>query len=203
MFCRSFFVRLGAVLGAAFLAIGVVFPASNSASAAAGQEAGAAAEGYAIHTASGAVLPVRPAAVWAACGVSDAETKLVRRFALGSGLPDGGPGWHISDLLCGTAGYGYRHIKDRHITDWENIAFMVGWNWRDMADFALEHGLDYPQRVDYRSGNDTFLYQGSFWIADSEGNVMAKYCSQTAIASQDGKIITSFPKSSTLPTGVC
>src|SRR5688500_10188430 len=109
---RSFLARLGVALAVTFVAIGVV-AAPSSASAANGQES----SGYTLHTSSGAAMPIRPEAVWAACGISDPDNKLVRRFGLGSGQPDGGPGWQISDLRCGTAGYGYRHIKDRHITD--------------------------------------------------------------------------------------
>jgi hypothetical protein len=132
-------------------------------------------ETYYLNTVEGRVsAPVRPQDVWAACGVNDPEHKHVRQFPLGHGAPDGGPPVSTSTLYCGQARWGYRHIQDGHMVDWENIAWQVGWNWRDMADFAMENGLDYPQRVDLRTDtvNDNYLYQGSFWIEDSDGNVI-------------------------------
>lgn len=40
-----------------------------------------------------------------------------------SGAPGAG---ETSNLLCGTAGFGYRHIEDRHMTDLQNLAALVG-----------------------------------------------------------------------------
>ncbi|NKY87072.1 hypothetical protein [Nocardia veterana] len=42
-------------------------------------------------------------------------------------------------LLCGNKDYGYRHIQDRHMDEWEGLASIEGRNWRDIADMAIAY----------------------------------------------------------------
>lgn len=142
--------------------------------------------------------------VWAACGVSDSAYKIVRSFPIVHGSPDGGPRFNPSQLYCGTDTWGYRHILNEHMTQWEGLGALAGENWRDFADWAIEAGLDNPQRVDFRTDtqNDNFLYQGAFWFEDSDDNIVAKFCSQTVVT-PGSRIITAYPKGNQLVHDKC
>lgn len=58
-------------------------------------------------------LGVRPN--WGACGLSTSETKMVYDFG-------------AIELKCGNANWGYRHIKDRHYTEFQGLARAGGLN---------------------------------------------------------------------------
>lgn len=63
---------------------------------------------------------------WGACGASTSEQKVVTSFGE----------WK---LLCGNKDYGYRHIQDRHMDEWEGLASIEKRNWRDIADMAIAY----------------------------------------------------------------
>ncbi|WP_344928112.1 hypothetical protein [Saccharopolyspora gregorii] len=128
--------------------------------------------------------------LWAACGTNDDPGKLVRSFDRVAG-----PFGPKSDLLCGTAGFGYRHIKDRHMTQWQTLAGMVGSNWRDFADFAIAQILKAPEpgSPTFDQARNTWTYRSPVQIIDQNGVVRDTYRPFVIVAHQDTKIITAYP----------
>ncbi|MGW0663399.1 hypothetical protein [Streptodolium elevatio] len=130
-----------------------------------------------------------PADTWAGCGVSDDKHKLVRTFS-----KSGGPGGPSAYLRCGSENWGYRHIKARHIQDWENLAAMAGDNWRAFADWAMEQILKVPGSVDYRDSNDTWSFSAPIQIKRADGSVVATYHPLVSVANDSKNIITAYPR---------
>lgn len=127
--------------------------------------------------------------VWVACGVQDDNHKLVRTFT-----KNGGPSGRSAYLKCGSSGWGYRHIQDRHMGDWNNIAVQIGDNWRSFADFAIEQILIAPESATYKSGNDTYAFTAPVQIRDSDGNVVSTYRPLVSVADESRNIITAYPR---------
>lgn len=92
-------------------------------------------------------------------------------------LPAGG-----SALLCGSTGYGYRHILARHRGDWARLA--SGSDWSDVADRAIAAALGQPEQVGFRSSNDTFCFSHAL----DDGHV-----TMVVVRESDGAIITAYP----------
>lgn len=126
---------------------------------------------------------------WAVCGVQDNNSKLVRTFT-----KKGGPSGNSAYLKCGSPGWGYRHIKDRHMDDWDNIAVRMGDNWRSFADFAIEQILIAPESAAYKTGNDTYAFTAPVQIRDSDGNVVSTYRPIVSVANESRNIITAYPR---------
>ncbi|MEJ2862832.1 hypothetical protein [Actinomycetospora flava] len=131
--------------------------------------------------------------VWAACGASSQPEKVVRVFPRPVFVP--GPDGQASALLCGTEGFGYRHVSSRHGQDWQNIALYTGENWRDLTDFAIEQTLRVPQTGYPRHNikNDTWAFKAPLEIRDGQGQVRAVYYPLVVVAGGDGKIVTAYP----------
>ncbi|MGW3473534.1 hypothetical protein ACWDKQ_34945 [Saccharopolyspora sp. NPDC000995] len=185
---------LGAVLAfSALSAVGVAAPATASTSQSASSLAVSQAqpETYTIDVAGVRFTGASAREIWGACGTNSPADKLVRAFPR-SGAPGAGG---ASNLLCGTAGFGYRHIKDRHMADWQNLAARVGSDWRSFADFAIAEILKVPEPgfPVYNKNNDTWTYRAPVQIRDSHGNVVDTYRPIVSVASGDQKIITAFP----------
>ena len=125
------------------------------------------------------------AATWTACGGADAQTHVVRQFprvrevVAGESIPAG-----TTALLCGDQGYGYRHILRRHQGDWDREPG-AGGDWSAAADRAIAAALRDPQRVDFRSSNDTFCY--------SRPLAAGRDVAIVVVRSSDGAIITAYP----------
>lgn len=132
-------------------------------------------------------------ATWAACGVFDSNTKLVRTFErVGWGSVLSGKAY----LKCGSDVWGYRHIQQRHQADWEAIAVYDGVNWRTAADWAIAETLLWPASATYRSSNDTYLYRRQIQLRNkSTGKVVATKYVNVVIARKTQNIITAYPSS--------
>lgn len=137
--------------------------------------------------------PNAPTEVWAACGASSPPDKVLRVFPRTTFAS--GPFGNTSVLLCGTDGFGYRHVAARHRQDWQYIAAYTGGNWRDLADFAIEQILRVPQPgyPRYNAKNDTWVFKAPLEIRDRDGRVRDVYYPNVVVAAADGKIITTFP----------
>jgi hypothetical protein len=121
-------------------------------------------------------------AAWA-CSNGEPATTVVHQYwhapaAVGAErLPGGG-----SALLCGDAGYGYRHIRSRHQGDWAQLS--PGPDWSETADQAVAAALGQPERVAFRLSNDTFCYSHAL----GGDNVTL-----VVVRESDGAIITAYP----------
>lgn len=136
------------------------------------------------------------AQVWGACGVNADRNKQVRTFDRRTVQVDGKvlvEGQSV--LYCGTGGYGYFHIKDRHQQDWANTDRSR--NWRDNADRAIENTLKNPEVACYRLENNTYTFGSTLYEYDKlEGELTGKTMwSNVTIDANSGRIITAFPSS--------
>ena len=118
-----------------------------------------------------------------ACASGQPAGAVVRQYTHASAqegaaqLPAGG-----SALLCGSTGYGYRHILARHQGDWARLA--SGSDWSGTADRAVADALGQPERVGFRASNDTFCFSHAL----GDGNV-----TMVVVRESDGAIITAYP----------
>lgn len=138
-------------------------------------------------------------AVWAACGVTTSNTKIVRTFsraATAGATPYTSSG--TSNLACGTAAsWGYRHIVANHLSQWEARAAVASENWRDTADYGIEWALKDPDRVTYRSKNDTYCFSRKINLVNKRTNqVVGAYYPNVVVARGTKNIITAIPASS-------
>ncbi|MFC4373120.1 hypothetical protein ACFO5K_03315 [Nocardia halotolerans] len=117
--------------------------------------------------------------VWAACGMSSSETKLVATY----------PKAH---LQCGTANWGFRHIKARHLEEWQNLANIERKNWRDIADMAIEKSLTAPDKSG-PAGGSKYCYSGQIYLVNHVNGRIEKTVQPTVIVGGDGTIITAYP----------
>ncbi|MGA4777628.1 hypothetical protein ACPCUX_03725 [Cellulosimicrobium sp. AB352] len=135
-----------------------------------------------------------PQATWAACGVFDKNTKLVRTFqrVARAGFSSG-----KSYLRCGSPSWGLRHVADRHRTQWEMLAMMGGSSsWRTFTDWAINEALRSPAHVWYESKNDTYVYKTKIQIRDRSDRVRAVKYAYVVVARVSKNIITTYPASS-------
>lgn len=128
---------------------------------------------------------------WVKCSGSDKNTKMVRGFqrAAGNGLPAG-----KANLKCGSEKWGYRHIAQRHTSQWSSLAFQVGApSWQQFADFSMNQALRYPADVTYTSTNDTYTYRTEIQIRDNKGRVLYSFYSYVVVARVTKNVITAYP----------
>lgn len=140
-----------------------------------------------------------PAATWGACGVFDDNLKLVRAFKGRSQAHIGGKSitYGGSNLTCGSATWGYRHIVKRHLGEWETRAAVAQENWRDTADYGIHWALRDPDKITYRAANDTFCYSRKILLIDDRNNeVVGSYFPKVSVARVSHRIITAYPSGS-------
>lgn len=117
--------------------------------------------------------------LWAACGRSSPEDKVVATYSK-------------AQLLCGNDKFGFRHIQNRHGDEWQQLAAIENRNWRDIADMALAKALDNPDRT-VNQGRGTSCYSGQIYLVNFATGAIAKTVQPSVIVSNDGRIITAFP----------
>jgi hypothetical protein len=131
-------------------------------------------------------------ATWGACGIFDENLKVIRTFTDrrgGAGLPGGS-----STLNCGSENWGYRHIVDRHLSQWQAKAAVARENWRDTADYGILWAFKDPDKVTYRGSNDTYCYSRKINLVNEDnGQVVGNYYPNVAIARVSKRIITAVP----------
>lgn len=129
-------------------------------------------------------------------GGKDKNSKIVRTFtrvrgkAGGKTIPPG-----TATLSCGSEKWGYRHIKARHLKEWEADARLAGENWRDTADYAMEVILRDPDKVTYAASNDTFCYSRIIYLVNKRTKKMVGHrVPNILVARKSHNIITAIPK---------
>jgi hypothetical protein len=114
-----------------------------------------------------------------------------RANAGGQYIPGG-----TSNLDCGSDVWGYRHIKAKHLSQWEDVASYTGENWRDVADQFIAGALIDPDVVTYRKDNDTFAYCRLMYLIDKRsGRPVGVSYPRVIIAHVTKNIITAYPDS--------
>ena len=116
---------------------------------------------------------------WGACGAHSPEDKVVTTFG----------NWK---LLCGNGDWGFRHIRARHMSEWEGLAAIEGRNWRDIADMAMTKAHDAP---DWHGpqGSGAYCHTGQIYLVNRTTGTIAKTVQPTVIVTEDGTVITAFP----------
>ncbi|MGY1894167.1 hypothetical protein [Nocardia gipuzkoensis] len=116
---------------------------------------------------------------WGACGVSSPADKVVTTFG----------NWK---LLCGDEGSGYRHIQQRHMSEWEGLRAIEGRNWRDIADMAIAKAHDAP---DWHGpvGGGKYCYTGQIYLVNRATGAIAKTVQPTVVVNEEGRVITAYP----------
>lgn len=117
--------------------------------------------------------------VWAACGMSSPETKVVATYPK-------------ARLQCGTATWGFLHIKARHLDEWQGLANIEGKNWRDIADMAIEKSMTAPDQSG-PAGGSKYCYSGQIYLVNHVNGRIEKTVQPTVIVGGDGTIITAYP----------
>lgn len=150
-------------------------------------------------SASSNTTPQKRLQTWGACGAFDSNTKVIRAFSRAATVgvsPYSSAG--TTNLGCGSDAYwGYRHIVKQHLSQWEYRASEASENWRDTADYGISWALKDPDRVTYRSSNDTYCFSRLInLVNDRTGQVVDRYYPNVVVAHVSKNIITAFPSSS-------
>lgn len=132
-------------------------------------------------------------APWAACGLFDNKTKLVKNYGRQKIAGYSGTTAH---LKCGTAeNWGLRHIKRDHLYDWQAKADYIGEGFTQFADWSFTQTLSHPSRKYHRPSNDTLQYETPIQIKNSKGQVINTFTSHVSVARKSQNIITAYPAS--------
>nr|WP_042179747.1 hypothetical protein [Kibdelosporangium sp. MJ126-NF4]CEL14006.1 hypothetical protein [Kibdelosporangium sp. MJ126-NF4]CTQ88374.1 hypothetical protein [Kibdelosporangium sp. MJ126-NF4] len=117
---------------------------------------------------------------WGACGTSTSEQKMVYDFG---GIT----------LKCGNAGWGFRHIKDRHLNEFQGLARAGGLNWSDLVHWAIHFNTKDPDHVIVEEGDgcrDRMLF-----LHDRNGRLVWQQRFKMIYSAMDGRVITTYPSS--------
>ena len=99
---------------------------------------------------------------WAACGLGDSRYKHVKDYT----RPNIDPRMYSNyarlycgrvDSVPGESTFGYWHIKDAHMNDWQNKANYIGRGWQDFLGWVFSYEFRDPGRVT-RSSSTRFCY---------------------------------------------
>ena len=131
-------------------------------------------------------------AYWHPCGMRDKASKVVRTYPRVN-FPDF-PGGK-SNLRCGDKESGFRHIKLRHIQDWEKDALIVNENWRTHADWAISLVLRNPDIYRYKVENNTYCFSRKVHLVFRGVSREIRYV-KVVIGVKNKNVITAFPSNS-------
>lgn len=101
-----------------------------------------------------------------------------------------------SNPACGSSKWGYRHIIANHLSEWQSRAAEASENWRDTADYGIQWALKDPDRVRYRSSNDTYCFSRQIDLVNNRtGQVVDHYFHTVVVARVTKNILTAWPGS--------
>lgn len=135
---------------------------------------------------------------WAACGLGDSRYKHVKDYT----RPNIDPRMYSNyarlycgrvDSVPGESTFGYWHIKDRHMNDWQNKANYIGRGWQDFLGWVFSYEFRDPGRVT-RSSSTRFCYQRTFYLYDlSNGEEVDRFRAIVYTGETGRRILTAFP----------
>lgn len=112
--------------------------------------------------------PHIPYSGWAGCGVFDNKYKVVRDYGRYPFHPRMQRSY--ARLYCGIYKhegnlglFGFRHIKLRHLRDFQGWSWLIGRQWQDLAGWMMKWTLDVPDKATVASAN-RFCYQRRFFL---------------------------------------
>lgn len=119
-----------------------------------------------------------PRPPWGACGVSTASSKVVYDYG-------------FIQLQCGDANWGYRHIKDRHYTEFQVLAAPAGLNWSDLVHWAIYYTAADPDHV--RVSGSTGCRDRMLYLHDNNGRLVLQKRFRMIYNAGDGRVVTTYP----------
>jgi len=158
-----------------------------------------ALSGQAVHAAES-----EPAAVdnstsqgtppWSPCGARDKKTKVLHQYKRATVAGVAGA---RATLACGTSGWGFRHIKVRHLSQWEAEAAPLFTPWMDIAHWAIANTLATPCSKLRQTRNDTIQYVAPFELRDQRGKIVRSFGVRVVVGRKTQNIITAYPQKAT------
>ncbi|TQS44521.1 hypothetical protein [Cryptosporangium phraense] len=139
--------------------------------------------------------PAAFADIWRPCGWRTSENKIVRTFdRYRADVPGHFLRGGKSNLLCGNKRFGYRHILHRHQAEWEQAAFLVRRNWRDVADFSIATVVRDPDQVTYNPKVKTYCFSRVVYLVNkNNARTVGTNIPRVVVAESTKRIITAFP----------
>ncbi|BDZ53904.1 hypothetical protein [Agromyces marinus] len=107
--------------------------------------------------------------------------------------PDG-----VALLQCGTLSWGWRHIADRHGSDWQRIVttYKLGGTWDQFAKWAMSGTVGQPLSAPYKASNDTYTYTAPIQNrAYNSGATAKSYMVYVPVGASNDRVITGYPVS--------
>ncbi|AKK02359.1 LGFP repeat-containing protein [Corynebacterium epidermidicanis] len=130
---------------------------------------------------------------WAACGFTTSEDKVIKSWTGNYGVHRG----HKIDLKCGPRDgqtSGFRHIKRRHMKEWQTLAAIEGIGWMDLADMSMTKAFtdaDYWKNSQERNST---CYSAQVYLVDKVRGTIAMTIDPSSIVSDSNDlVVTSFP----------
>ena len=128
---------------------------------------------------------------WASCGVTSDRNKVIKQWVGQYGHHRG----RVISLTCGTKEKeGYRHIKERHLRDWKNLADIEGISWMDLADQGITKSLTSAEYWRNSEAKNSTCYSGQIYLVHKQRGIPVKINYPTVVAGNDTDIIvTAYP----------
>lgn len=134
---------------------------------------------------------------WFSCFTLNDESELFAQFTYFRGATQ-----YTKQLRCGTAGWGYKHIMDRHQQDWQNkldviqsLGMGLEYSWDDVMAAGAYASLDYSDFIRVMPESNKECAVGELAYLRSDGTVLQYFNVTTVIATDSSRIITSYPSS--------
>lgn len=133
--------------------------------------------------------------VWGGCPLDEGKEvgKTVRTWqARPLGPPENQLDAGEVRLVCGNNDFGFRHIANKHGTEWESLALLENRNWRDVVDMAITKNLTDP---DQHSAQENGKWCGSseIYFTDKVKGTILKVLRSITIVSDKREVVTTFP----------
>jgi hypothetical protein len=110
-------------------------------------------------------------------------------------------------LKCGDSGYGYKHIRERHENDWQNVlnrAVAAGYepsdqgidSWDDLMAASAGEAITWPEYRWENATNQTTCVVAEIYLVNVDtGQILYSFQSRAAFSNTNDRLITAFPQS--------
>jgi hypothetical protein len=135
-----------------------------------------------------------PKTRWLPCGVGQGAKVVRQFFRAESRFPAAHFGAGKATLACGSKAWGYWHILERHLSQWQYVAIFDGVNWREAADWGMWNALKFPSTTIYSAKNDTWAYRTTIYLKNKKTKETVKKADVVVVVANKTKnIITAYP----------
>lgn len=137
---------------------------------------------------------------WPPCGFFDKSMKVLKKYKRQAVRGYSGA---TAVLACGNhnsrtdVGWGFRHIKAGHLTQWQREALPLGGSWMDFADWSITQTLAKPCYKAFQASNQTFQYVTPIVIRDQKKRYVKTIGVRVVVSKKTQNIITAYPQKAT------